>query len=196
MTLLGVIRHGPTPWTDQKKLQGRTDVPLSISGRIEVGRWRLPECLIGARCETSPLRRARETAALLQSSTPFVEPRLIEMDWGVWEGQRLDDLRADPDLDMAANEARGVDFRPPGGESPREVQARLRPWMARLARSPSPVLAVTHKTLIHALLALATGWDLVGRPPVRVRWGRLQLFRLAPESHISVERLDIVCAPR
>src|SRR3546814_10532072 len=60
---------------------------------------------------------------------------LVETDWGAWEGRTLAELRADLGAGMAANEARGLDFRPPGGESPRDVQDRMRPLLAELARS-------------------------------------------------------------
>src|SRR3546814_15044213 len=65
---------------------------------------------------------------------------------------------------MAANEARGLDFRPPGGESPRDVQDRLRPLLAELAAAGADVVAVSHKGVLRALYALASGWDLRGTP--------------------------------
>ena len=46
---------------------------------------------------------------------------------------------------MAENEGRGLDFRAPGGESPREVQARIRPLLAEIGRDGRDRLAVTHK---------------------------------------------------
>jgi probable phosphoglycerate mutase len=54
---------------------------------------------------------------------------------------------------MTQNEAAGLDFRPPGGESPRDVQERLKPYLASLA---GPTIAVTHKGVLRALYALAT----------------------------------------
>ena len=121
-----LIRHGPTAWNEGGRIQGRADIALSAAGRAEVRGWRLPAGFAGARWLTSPLRRARETAALLPGSG-VVEPRLVEMDWGAWEGWRGAELRAKAPAELAANEALGLDFRPPGGESPREVGARARP---------------------------------------------------------------------
>ena len=62
---------------------------------------------------------------------------------------------------MAENEARGLDFRPPGGESPRDVQERLAPLLAELD-SARPIL-VTHKGVLRALYALATGWTMTAK---------------------------------
>ena len=160
MKPLLVIRHGMTDWNEAALIQGRTDRPLSAAGRAEVERWTVPHGWSQARCLSSPLIRALETARLLGLS-PMAEPRLIEMSWGVWEGQSLAALRAAHGGDMAENEKRGLDFRPPGGESPRDVQARLRPLLAELT---GPTIAVTHKGVLRALYALASGWDMTGKP--------------------------------
>jgi probable phosphoglycerate mutase len=163
-----LIRHGPTEWNDNGRIQGRADLELSSRGRAEVARWRLPAAWAQARVLSSPLRRARATAALLTGGTPIIDDRLIEMDWGDWQGRRLAELRARAPALMAANEARGLDFRPPGGESPREVCARLQALLAELAADPQPVVAVCHKGVIRAALVLATGWDMRSKPPLRL----------------------------
>ena len=147
-------------------MQGRADLPLSPEGRTEVLGWHLPEAWADARWLSSPLRRATETAALLTDRPLDIEPRLIEMDWGAWEGFRLAELREKAPEAMPANEAKGLDFRPPGGESPREVRARLESLLADLA--DDLVVCVTHKGVIRAALSLATGWDMLAKPPVRL----------------------------
>jgi broad specificity phosphatase PhoE len=169
VTPLLLIRHGATAWNESGRIQGRADLGLSARGRAEVAAWRLPPAWAGARWLTSPLRRAQETAALLTDSPVLLEPRLTEMDWGEWEGRRALDLRAEAPAALARNEARGLDLRPPGGERPRDVCARLRELAAELAADPAPVAAVCHKGVIRAALALATGWDMRGEPPLRLR---------------------------
>jgi probable phosphoglycerate mutase len=154
-------------------MQGRADLSLSPAGRAQVLRWRLPEAWAHARWLSSPLRRATETAALLTDRPVDIEPRLIEMDWGAFEGRSLAELRAEAPAAMAANEARGLDFCPPGGESPREVCARLQALFADLATEPGAgdaawVVCVTHKGVVRAALSLATGWDMISKPPLRL----------------------------
>jgi broad specificity phosphatase PhoE len=166
MTPLLLIRHGATAWNATGRLQGHADIGLSAGGRAEVESWRLPADFAAARWLTSPLRRARATAALLTDRPVAVEPRLIEMDWGAWEGLRAAELNAE---ELATNEAWGLDFRAPGGESPREVMARVCALVADLAADPTPVVAVCHKGVIRAALALATGWDMRAPPPLRLR---------------------------
>jgi broad specificity phosphatase PhoE len=168
MTPVLLVRHGPTAWNETGRIQGRADIDLSQRGRAEVQAWRLPAAWAEARVLSSPLRRARETAAILTGRTPTIDHRLIEMDWGRFQGRRLADVRAGAPVAMAANEGRGLDFRPPGGESPREVCARLQTLLAELAADPRPVVAVCHKGVIRAALVLATGWDMQSKPPVRL----------------------------
>jgi len=190
MTPLLLIRHGATAWNAAGRIQGRTDVPLSPRGRREVAAWRLPEAWQDARWLASPLGRARDTAALLTDQPVAVDPRLGEMDWGAWEGQRLTALRAAAPEAMAQNEARGLDFRPPGGESPRDVCARLAELIAELAAAPTPVVAVTHKGVMRAALVLATGWDMLGKPPHRLQRDRAFTLKCFPDG-----RLELAGAP-
>src|SRR4051812_39013941 len=137
MTDLLILRHGPTAWNTDGLIQGRTDVPLSPEGEAVVRGWRIPDDLRDRAWIASPLARCIATARLLDLE-PAVDPRLVETDWGVWEGRTLTDLRAELGDLMAAWEARGLDFRAPGGESPREVQDRLRPWLAEVAADGCP----------------------------------------------------------
>ena len=197
MTPLAVIRHGPTSWNAEGRIQGRSDVELGAEGRGVVSGWRVPERLEGFRWQSSPLRRARETAAYL-GADPEIEPALIEMDWGEWEGLRLADIRAAGGAEIADNEARGLDFRPPGGESPRDVQTRLRPWLAQIALSGLPTAAVTHKGVIRALLALAIDWDMTTKPPIRVLPARAHLFTLdaAGTPSLDTPNIPLDDAPR
>ena len=175
MTEIAFLRHGPTAWSAIGRLQGRADLPLSPEGRAGLKGKRAPAPFDTCRCLTSPLARARETAALLGRDDATVEPAVIEMDWGAYEGRTVDELRADPAIGFAANEARGLDLTPPGGESPRMVQARLRAWLDGLA--DERLLVISHKGVVRALAAMATDWPMQGKPPARFDWRCLQVFR-------------------
>jgi len=193
MTPFAVLRHAPTAWNEAGRLQGRSDPPLSPHGRAAANHWVLPDEVAGFRWLASPLRRAIETAECL-SLKAIVEPALIEMAWGDWEGRTLADLRAADPVGMAAIEARGLDLAPPGGESPRLVQARLPPLLARLAAAGRPTGAVTHKGVLRVLLAFATGWDMRGDPPVKLRPASVHLFALAADGtpHLIQANLALV----
>jgi probable phosphoglycerate mutase len=190
VTLLALIRHRPTAWNAAGRMQGRADPPLDRDEGGERAEWRLPLEFCGSRMLSSPLRRAVDTARLF-GEEPVLEPRLVEMDWGAWEGFTLAELRARLGPAMAAEEARGLDFRPPGGESPRDVQARLAPLFSELAKSGRPAAAVTHKGVIRTVLASATGWDMRGKPPARLVWDAAHLFRLDADGRPRVEQLNL-----
>lgn len=190
MTILALLRHGPTAWTRAHRLQGRTDLPLDEAGRAVVAAWNLPGEVAGFRWVTSPLGRCVETAALLGLSAT-IEPRLIETDWGAWEGKRVADLRVQAGASFIAAEASGLDLAPPGGESPRAVQRRLIPLLAALAAAGAPTGAVTHKGVIRAVLALATDWNMTGKAPAKLDWDALHLFRLGADGTPAPERLNL-----
>jgi broad specificity phosphatase PhoE len=191
MILLATLRHAQTEWSRDKRIQGRTDVPLSPAGRAALRARALPALCDGMHVVTSTLARCVETATLLGHPQAAREPRIVEMHWGAWEGQRIADLRAALGAAMQANEARGMDFTPEGGESPRQVLARLRPWLAEIAARAQPTLAFTHRGVIRVLLAEATGWDMLGRPPAKLDWDALQLFRLDAQGQPSVHALNV-----
>ena len=191
MTPLLVIRHAPTEWNAAGRIQGRADLALSEAGRRWLKGVQMPADWDGAICLSSPLRRATETARLL-GLDPQPEPALIEMDWGGWQGRRLADLRAELGAEMAENEARGLDFRPPGGESPRDVQARLLP---RLRMLSAPTVVVTHKGVLRALYALATGWDMKGKSPDKLLDGHAHEFGVAGDA-VVVRELNLALESR
>jgi probable phosphoglycerate mutase len=189
---LALIRHMPTEWNAAGRLQGREDLPLTEDTAPD---WRVPAELDGFLWLTSPLRRAVDTARRLGIAEPVIEPRLTEMRWGAWEGETLAALQARLGAAMERVEAAGLDLRPPGGESPREVQARVMPLLAEIAHSARPTAAITHKGVIRAVLSLATGWDMTDKPPYRLSWSSAQLFRVDAAGRPSVVRLNLPLEP-
>jgi len=175
MTRLALLRHAETAWSAEGRIQGRADISLTEAARERLrGRALPPECR-GMRVVTSPLARCVETAAMLGAAHAPREPRLAEMHWGAWEGRRLEDLRRELGAAMLENEARGLDFRPEGGESPREVLKRISNWLEELNEE---TLAVTHRGVIRVVLAEATGWDMKGKPPAKLDWDAVHLFQV------------------
>ena len=187
MVLLAMLRHGDTAWSAEGRIQGRSDPPLTDDARQKLRRFRLPQVCAGMRIVTSPLARCVETAALLGAPNAERESRIAEMSWGAWEGRRLADLRAEFGAQMSENEARGWDFRPAGGESPREVLARVRAWLAELEE---PTLAVTHRGVIRAVYAHAAGWDMRGKPPAKLAWDAVHVFRVE-ENELAIDSVNL-----
>lgn len=203
---IALLRHAPTAWNAARRLQGRTDVPLSPAGRALAGQWRLP-ALPGRRWAerawiSSPLRRCRETATLMlrsMSRSMDVPPleldeRLIERSFGDWEGDTLADLRRRYGARMQEWEAKGWDFRPPGGESPRDVLHRSMDLLRERLPHGQDLTCITHRSVLRALYAHARGWDMLGRPPEKLRDGCVHLFRFSAAG-LEIVGLNLALGP-
>ena len=181
---LALLRHAITDWNLEKRVQGRIDQPVSDLGREQLANLALPRSLENYTWYCSPLLRARQSAELLGLTDIIIEPALIEMNWGEWEGKVLKPLRRKLGDVMRANESRGLDFCPPGGESPRQVQARLQPWLQQLAASGNNSAAIVHKGIIRCIYSLASGWDMRGESPVDFAWNAIHQFELSASGEV------------
>ena len=186
-----MFRHGPTVWNAEKRMQGRSDISLSEQGMETVRKWHLPNEWMEVPWYVSPLQRAQQTAELLGQEKFEIAPLLIEMSWGKWEGQRLPELRERLGPEMEEMEALGLDLCPPDGESPRNVQERLKPFLKTIAKAEQSVVAVAHKGILRALYAAATSWDMLGKPNEKIRDNCAHLFQVSPTGEISVKTMNI-----
>jgi probable phosphoglycerate mutase len=184
--LIGFIRHGLTPWNEQKRIQGQSDIKLSANGITQVTKWRLPDTLEFTTIHSSPLGRCTQTAALLGFSEPTIDDALMEMNWGQWEGKQLHGLRQIFDKSMRRNEARGMDFQPPGGESPRQVRQRLDGWLKKL-QGENNQLVFTHNGVIRAAFSLALDWDMKNDMEFKLNRNAIHLFSYQDGS-LSLQR--------
>lgn len=192
MTLIALIRHAPTEWNEAGRVQSRTDVPLSEAGRAVAGGWTVPDALHAFDWISSPLSRAVETARILTGAAPSrTDRRLVEMDWGVWEGMDLHQLRAEIGNPGAAWRAGGLDFLAPEGESQRDVQIRLLDLFRELAEAGQPTVAVCHRGVVRATYSLAVGWDQTTPWPDKLDDDCAHLFRLAPDGLPTAECLNL-----
>ncbi|MFV0473496.1 MAG: histidine phosphatase family protein [Pikeienuella sp.] len=178
---IGLTRHFETDWNALKRLQGRTDRPLTEAARARAATLRPPADWEGARLIATPLRRAQETARLLTGAEPEIEPALIELSWGAWEGRRGADLLADPSSGYAHGENWGWDKRPPGGESPRDAWSRIAPALAGIAAGGRDALLVLHRGVMRVILARAWGWDFDRPEPFRIKRERIYPIELDRE---------------
>jgi len=139
-----LIRH-PQPVIEAGICYGRLDVdahaPQTVAKEIKP---LLPE---NVAVYSSPLRRARQLAEALHPS-PLIDARLIEIDFGDWEGRAWNDIERNA-LDAWAADVIG--FTPPGGESVAQLQARVLDFAATLAPQPAVAL-VAHAGVLRALV--------------------------------------------
>ncbi len=166
MTPIALMRHYPTAWNAEQRLQGQTDIPLTDVARETLTGFRLPSPWDQARLIASPLSRAVETAGILAEGQEIeTDPRLVELSWGEWEGQRAKDLLADPDIDFRPTHEWDWTMRAPGGESAADAWARVKPALAEIAGEGRPTLIVMHKALMRLILGVACAWQ--GVPEIK-----------------------------
>ena len=92
--MIYLVRHGQTAQNQAKLLQGRSDHPLNDQGvaqALAVGDWFRARGIVFDRVYSSPLLRAVQTARLIagENAALLTDPRLIEMDYGPYEGMDL-----------------------------------------------------------------------------------------------------------
>ncbi|MFC9627425.1 bifunctional RNase H/acid phosphatase [Streptomyces sp. NPDC056930] len=161
-----LLRHGETALTPEKRFSGSggSDPELSATGRHQAERIAQSLATRGTIGEivSSPLRRCRETAAVVAARLGLevrIEDGLRETDFGAWEGLTFAEVREryGPDLDAWLASAKAAPTG--GGESFAEVARRVAATRDRLTAryAGRTVLLVTHVTPIKTLVRLALG---------------------------------------
>lgn len=164
-TTVLLVRHGKTSTTGTL-LPGRAPgLHLDDTGRSQADRAAelVGELPAVAAVYTSPLERARETAAPIGSAVglrPKVDKGLLECDFGEWTGKELKALMKLPEWQLVQRAPSS--FRFPGGESFTEMQVRIVSTLDRLrAAHPGEVIVcVSHADPIKAAVAHALGTHL------------------------------------
>ena len=146
-----LVRHGETEWARLGRHTGRTDVPLTETGRAQA-------IALGVRLAghpfdlvlTSPLSRAADTAALAGfGDRAIVDPDLREWDYGAFEGRLTTEIRAEyPGWTIWRGPW-------PDGETIDQVAARADRVVARVRAAQGDALVVAHG---HLLRVLAARW--------------------------------------
>jgi probable phosphoglycerate mutase len=148
--MIYLLRHGETQFNRERRLQGHVDSALTELGRrqIEAFAARL-RALIGDvrgwRLVASPLGRAQRSAEIIAERLGLreidLEPRLMEVSWGEWDGR----LRAEMAAACPAFGASNWAFDAGAGESYGAACERLGEWLATLPpERERRVIAVSH----------------------------------------------------
>ena len=183
------LRHGETDWNLRGLAQGQTDVPLNENGRAQaVAACSLVANLPISTLCSSPLKRALETAKILQNQTGFrleVIDELTECGWGECEGH----VKGDWFQSWKSGQAT------PKGAEPyaRFLERAVRGINSALTR-PGPVLIVAHGGVYWAIqkfAALGVEFDLPNAVPVRhapprtdFPWWETKTIKAADRRHL------------
>ncbi len=155
-----LLRHGRTAWNAEGRLQGRGDSPLLDGSRQTIRR--LAEVIRPVRFDlflVSPLKRVAESYELmlpLNVSATRVEPALMEISFGDYNGLRMADVPAEV-LQRRRADKWAEPW--PNGESYRDVFNRLQPVVQEIQHAGGTVGILAHETVNKLLLASLLGWE-------------------------------------
>lgn len=188
--LIYITRHGQTDWNIGRRLQGRSDIPLNDTGRLQAREC--GQALQNAGIQliiTSPLSRAAKTGEIIRQfvgEVPLIHDELLlERDFGAMNGEVADERDAE-------------NWPPEVGVEPKEsLDQRL--WTAmenyRRAYPDKIILVVTHGAALHSLLNQVMGGTLTMRPAELKNGGvncieyadrpKLRLFNLSAGEYID-----------
>ena len=156
-----LIRHGRTDWNDQHRWQGQAPTSLNAEGHDQARRLaaHLKDKPI-QKIYTSDLPRALQTAEALAAALeldPILEPRLRELNVGVFQALFPDELRELYPDELEAWHNGDLHHAMPNGESRHALQTRALSAFSDIAAQDNhtDVALVSHggtlRQLVHAL---------------------------------------------
>ena len=190
-----LIRHGRVDQGDRPIMLGQTDLALSDQGRDQIAA--LAAGLAGADIKAiyaSPLLRCRQSAEILAQAwglTVRIEPDWREIDLGDWDGLPHELIRERFPDEYAARGRDLADYRPPGGESFRDLADRVTAAFARLTKNLTGSIAlVGHAGVQRVLLCHILGLPLQNQFRLVMEPGGWSRLDPGPGSGIRLSALN------
>lgn len=191
-----LLRHGETQFNaDGNRYCGRTDIPLTQKGLSQANR--VAQQMLGIHLDavySSPLERAANTARIASGGKDVnIDGRLIEVDFGSWEGKTRDEfVRDDPDswADWSSDPASTKAGR--NGETALEVVHRVdRFYMDILEKhSQDTIMVVGHNGINRLFLAHKLGMPLRNYRQIVQENSSLTLIELDTEGVLTLMKLN------
>ena len=168
MGTLLIVRHAETEWNAVGRIQGHTDIGLSEKGAEQARSLgsRLAGLSIDA-AYSSDLKRTSETAKIALGGRDIVlneTPMLREYHKGAFEGLTLPEIKAQFPEEYPRYLEKNLDYAPKGGESTREVSARMAQIIGQIKADHlnETVLLVSHGGVLRAAMVSLLGMPLEG----------------------------------
>lgn len=190
-----LLRHGETAYNaDGNRYCGRTDIGLTAKGikQAEGVRERLKGATIDA-VYSSPLTRARLTAEIATGRPVQTDARIIEVDFGGWEGKTKEEFIAeDPALwdnwmnDPATAKAGGT------GETGREVVERVDAFYADMLKKhhEGTIVVVGHNGINRLYMAYKLGMELKNYRRIFQENSAITLIELDDKGEFTLKKLN------
>jgi probable phosphoglycerate mutase len=180
-----LLRHGEPADTPQSTFLGKTDPPLAADADLRIkNTWNAVEAYCAknkrqmpGRIVTSALRRAKMTGEIVAGrlTSPLIshDSRLNEVDFGVWEGLTYEQVESKWPGQAQAWLDDPADRSGPGGETVRQVSARVGSWLTDTCAKglDGPVLVIGHYTSLASLAAILLGVDVTQAVRIHLRRG-------------------------
>lgn len=190
-----LIRHGETAWNaDNNRYCGRTDIPLTEKGLKQAEMVR--QQLAGIKWDgvfSSPLQRAHTTAQIASGTTVVKDDRLIEADFGMWEGKTKEEFMAENAQlwtnwmnDPANNRAGGT------GETGAEIVKRVDDFFQSLQKqySSGTFLVAAHNGVNRLYLSHKLGMPLSNYRRFFMENALPSMFTLEPNGEFVLRHLN------
>jgi len=188
-TKITLVRHGKV--NGKPALYGHTDIELSAQGQRDLRSTltQLRDCEPAIQIISSPLLRCATLARLFaqEQQIPLrIEPALMEMNFGIWDGIAFDELEKDwqalENFWQSPHSAQA-----PDGETLADFAARIiNAWENLLPQlDPGHHLVVCHGGVIRIVIAHVLGID----------WRNPRLFRQLQIDYASHTRVEIAAHP-
>lgn len=161
-----LVRH---PKVAVSYCYGWTDVPI-VPGQDDVVVNRLRQILpsdVFERVYSSPLTRCRLVANALSANAVF-DDRLLELNFGDWEGKPWKEL-AEDEVHQWSKDLEGYPC--PGGERGLDLLARVTSFWEELCKKEESALVITHAGWIRALLSLILETNLKAVFRINIGYG-------------------------
>lgn len=204
--LLVISRHTESEWNLLGKWTGLNDVDLTEKGHQEA--VQIGEVLKGIQFDvvyTSEQRRTHQTlAGILKGSIHPDVPHHIhgainERDYGDLTGKNKWEVQEEIGEEAFKGIRRGWDYPVPGGETLKDVYARVVPFfdeeMLPLLKNGKNVLLVAHGNSIRALIKHLDEIHEDKIADVEMSFGQILLYHIAPDGAVDgkeIRQIDIV----
>lgn len=202
--LLIISRHAESEWNVLGKWTGLTDVNLTEKGRDEAKK--IGEVLADIQFDavyTSEQKRTHQTLwGILEGAGHADVPHHVsgainERDYGDLTGKNKWEVKDEIGDEAFTGIRRGWDYPVPGGETLKDVHARVVPFfeaeiLPRLQHGEN-ILLVAHGNSIRALIKHLEDIHEDEIANVEMEFGQVLLYHIAPEGHVqhkAIRKID------
>lgn len=195
MLTVYLLRHGETDFNAQgNRYCGRIDIDLTEKGIAQANQ--VNNLLSGIRFDavySSPLIRAKKTAEIASGYSPQADNRLIEIDFGLWEGKTKAEFIGD-DIDVWKKWCAHPEHAPAGktGERDEDVLQRMNSFFQemQIKHHDQLILVVAHNGVNRLYLAGQLGMPIKNYSRISQNNSAITIFQIDREDGFLLTMLN------